>query len=225
MERERRAETQRVQVTASGVIRGFDSMELSQPGQPRRHLFVACDGRVPYRTSWLVVPRYDERTVAAFLRRDLDVNGVPLVLRLDRARQHTTPAINEMLREHGVIVLQGPAHYAPYYGQLERQNRDHRRWMAADPADQDLERMMSTLNACWRRSTLDWLTAAEAWAMRPPLRVDRLGLRQEVEETSAQLRRTLGLRGEAPSDLAWRIAVRQVLIDRGFLIVVKGGWC
>jgi len=225
MERERRAQAERVLVTASGVIRDFDSMELSQAGQPRRHLLVACDGRVPYRTSWLVVPHYEERTVAGFLRHDLDVNGAPLVLRLDRARQHTTPAISEMLRERGVIVLHGPAHYAPYYAQLERQNRDHRRWMAADAADQDLERMMNALNGSWRRSTLGWLTPAEAWAMRPSLRVDRQALRAEVEEKSAQLRRQLCLGGQVPSDLAWRIAVKQVLVGHGFLVVVKGGWC
>ncbi len=225
MERERRGEAERVEVTASGVIRGFDSMELSQSGRPRRHLLVACDGRVPYRTSWLVVPRYDERTVDAFLQRDLDANGAPLVLRLDRARQQSTPAIVAMLRERGVIALQGPAHYAPFYGQLERQNREHRAWMGRDIVDADVECMMSALNACWRRGTLRWLTAAEAWAMRPALHVDRDALRTEVEEKSARLRRTLRLDCATRSDLAWRIAVRHALVRRGFLRVIEGGWC
>jgi hypothetical protein len=225
MELERRGAAERVEVTASGVIRGFDSMELSQRGRPRQHLLVACDGRVPYRTSWLVAPRYDERTVEAFLQHDLDVNGAPLVLRLDRAPQHTTRAITGMLRERAVIVLQGPAHYAPFYGQLERQNREHRGWMGHATLDENVERMTSVLNACWRRGTLGWLTAAEAWAMRPTLHVDRDALRAEVEDKSARLRRTLHLDGATRSDLAWRIAVRQALTSRGFLRVVKGGWC
>jgi hypothetical protein len=225
MERERRGEAERVEVTASGVVRGFDAMELSQGGWSRRHLLVACDGRVPYRTSWLVVPHYDERTVEAFLQRDLDANGAPLVLRLDRARQHTTPAIAALLRERGVIVLQGPAHYAPFYGQLERQNREHRAWMSPETVDDDFECMMSALNVRWRRGRLGWLTAAEAWAMRPPLHVDRDALRAEVEDKSARLRRTLHLDGATPSDLAWRIAVTQALVRRGLLRVVMGGWC
>jgi len=81
------------------------------------------------------------------------------------------------------------------------------------------------VNACGGRVPLRWLTASEAWAMRPALHVDRDALRTEVEEESVRLRRILRLNCPTMSDLAWRIAVRRSLARRGFLRVIEGGWC
>lgn len=47
MARERRSRAARVEVSAPGVIRGFDAMELGPAG----HLLVSGDGALPYRTS------------------------------------------------------------------------------------------------------------------------------------------------------------------------------
>src|SRR5690349_24208363 len=41
---------------------------------------------------------------------------------------HTAEPVLSVLRAHRVLLLQGPAYHARYYGQLERQNLDHRRW-------------------------------------------------------------------------------------------------
>src|SRR5262249_20196448 len=67
-----------------------------------------------------------------------DAPGAPLVCRLDRARQHHTAAVLAALRRHGVLILHGPPHCPRYYGPLERQNREHRQWLAMQPAPTSL---------------------------------------------------------------------------------------
>ena len=224
MERERRAESERVTVTAPGILRGFDAMELVGRRGGRDHALIAGDGCVPYRTSWAVTSRYDGPAVADILDRDFDAHGAPLVLRMDRARAHDVPAVRDLLDRSGVLELHGPAHYAPYYGQLERQNREHRQWMAAAGAPIDLDMMMAALNGRWRRSTLGWRTAEELWKRRPVIDVDRASLAADVQERAAHLRESRQA-PPLPQDLAWRIAVKQALVDRGLLRIEKGGWC
>ena len=225
LERERRSSAQRVVVAAPGVVRGFDAMELCAPGRPRRHALIAADGCVPYRTSWAISERYDGSAVAALLDHDFTTNGAPLVLRMDRAASHTVPAVHQILCEHGVLPLQGPPYYARYYGQLERQNREHRDWLSgrtADPAD--FEAMMAALNDQWRRATLGWCTAGELWRRRPTLDVDRKRLFRDVRQRAASLARRLDSTSRA-RHIAWRLAVKQALVERGLLRVENGGWC
>src|SRR4029450_5379928 len=110
---------------------------------------------------------------------------------------------------------QGPPHYAPYYGQLERQNREHRAWLSAG-TEEDFDSMMAALNGQWRRKSLRWRTAAEAWAARPTLAVDREALGEQVMGRAECIQRELA-GGAASRDLSWRLAVKQVLIEHGFL--------
>jgi hypothetical protein len=224
MERERRQGTERVTVAAPGILRGFDAMELGGRGRERSHALIAADGCVPYRTSWAISPRYDGKAVAEILNRDFDAYGAPLVLRLDRATSHDVPAVRELLETQRVLPLHGPSHYARYYGQLERQNREHRAWLAASDGPLDLDEMMAALNRRWRRSTLGWSTAQELWQRRPVIDVDRNALAEDVHERAAHLRRTLHA-PPSPQDLSWRIAVKQALVGRGLLRIEKGGWC
>jgi hypothetical protein len=219
MERERRARSAHVDVSAPAVVRGFDSMHLGRAG----HLLVAADGAVPYRTSWTVVPRYDGSSVARALADDFARNGAPLVMRFDRAKQHDVPAVRQVLAEYGVLTLHGPPRLPRYYGQLERQNRDHRSWLRAEyrPPIELIDPMMASLNNSWRRRRLGWCTAAERWRMRPELTVDRVQMRKEVEENCRHLVVADGLR----PDLGWRLAVEQALTRRGLLRVVPGGGC
>lgn len=219
MERERRALAAHVDVTVPGVIRGFDSMHIRGAG----HLLVAADGAVPYRTSWALVPRYDGRSVAQTLADDFVHNGAPLVMRFDRARQHSVAAVQAVLTTHGVLAVHGRARYPQYYGQLERQNRDHRAWLrqATGSGSEAIERMMSSLNNSWRRRRLGWSTPAERWEARPELNMDRAQLRRDVE----QRWRHLSAEGGLKSDLGWRLAVQQALTSRGLIRVVPGGGC
>jgi hypothetical protein len=224
MERERRKGAQRVIVAEPGILRGFDAMALGVRGPGQSHALIAADGCVPFRTSWALTPRYDGRAVAHLLGRDFDTFGAPLVLRLDRAASHDVPAVRDLLEANRVLALNGPAYYARYYGQLERQNREHRAWLAASSGPVDLDAMMATLNGRWCRGTLGWHTAQELWQDRPSIDVDRQALADDVNERATRLRRTLHAI-PAAQDLAWRLAVKQALITRGLLRIEKGGWC
>ena len=123
----------------------------------------------------------------------------------------------------------GSPYHAQYYGQLERQNREHRAWMtAAGVADEDLleasARMKHALNAVWRRPTLGWLTAEEVWKQRPTLRIDRAQLRDQVAARMARLRRHDAFQDE-PDDVVARFAIEQELVNRGFMSLRPGGNC
>lgn len=222
MEIERRARTQRVIISSPGVLRGFDGMHL---GSGRGHLLVAADGCVPYRTSWSVTPRHDERAVATLLERDFERHGPPLVLRLDRAAEHDAPAVRDLLRAHAVLPLHGAPYHARYYGQLERQNREHRAWIVyIEEGVLDVEAMMTVLNGRWRRSTLGWSTASEVWAARPAIDIDRHELADDVRARAGRLQAHLAC-GAWPRDLAWRLALKSALTTRGLLRIETGGWC
>jgi transposase InsO family protein len=219
IERERRTTAARVEVAAPGVVRGFDSMHLRSGG----HLLMCADGSLPYRTSWTLARRYDGRAVARALADDFTRNGAPLVLRLDRARQHDVAAVRAILERHGVLPLHGPPRHPQYYGQLERLNRDQRAWLGGGTCvDVDgIDGMMTSLNSSWRRRRLGWSTAREAWDARAELDTNRAQMRTEVENNCEHLVADEGV----PRDLAWRLAVEQALKARGFLRVVSGGGC
>lgn len=224
LERERKEHSQHVVITKPGVVRGFDAMHI------RKGIYwlVAADGAVPYRTALKSVARYDSKAVAAFLEADLRRNGEPLVLRLDRARQHETHEVLEVLQRHGVLVLHGPPHKANYYGQLERQNREHRAWLRTSTHEPKLtdthDAMLSAFNARWPRRTLGWKTAKELWNARPPIRVDRAAFRKDVNRRAQRIRQRLDMKGK-PKDLAERLAIEQALEARGLLRREKGRGC
>lgn len=214
MERERQAACGRVVVTVPGVIRGFDAMHLDDG-----YALVAADAAVAFRTSITLVPAYDTPHVACALDADFDEHGPPLVVRLDRARCHETPAVLSVLKRHGVLLLHGPPRHPGYYGQLERQNREHRDWLVhvERVSAEVTAAMTAALNAVWRRPTLDWRTAAEVWADRPRLTDDRNELDEDVQQRAAHMRE----KGLA-SDLAMRLAIEQALIERGYLRITTG---
>jgi len=228
MERERKAKLRQLTITTPGVMRGMDAMQF--PGRRERYALIAADAAVPYRTSVTVGGRYDAALVARALEADLARHGAPLVYRLDRASAHDAPTVRAVLSAHQVLVLHGPPYYPRFYGQLERQNREHRAWLRAgsEPDGSELEpclqEMLEGVNRLWRRRTLGWQTAAEAWSARPPLSVDRDALHEEVRERARAIARRLSGRGQ-PADLAERLAIEQTLTRMGYLRQKLGGWC
>ena len=213
MERTRKAASARVTITTPGVVRGFDAMYL-----PQGFALIAADACVPYRTTARHVPCYDAEYVAAVLDEDFRTHGAPLVLRDDRARCHTAPAVVSVLRKYGVLLLQGPPYHAQYYGQHERQNREHRRWYGCGDVDQRaLDAMKTALNEQWLRPTLGWRTAAQCWETRRPVDDDREQLHHEVQQRAARLRAR-----SVASDLATRLAIEQALTVKGYLRVTPG---
>ncbi len=228
MERERVASCGHVAVAAPGVVRGFDAMEVKAHG--RWWALISTDAAVPYRTSVHVTASYDGRSVAEAVERDFRQHGAPLVWRVDRARSHETDEVFEVLDRHGVLLLHGPPHHPGYYGQLERQNREHRAWLDYLPPvdreelDRVLPLMLDALNVKWRRRTLGWKTAEEVWMARPAIPVDRSPLRDEVRDKAARIRRHLIARGQ-PADLANRLAIEQTLVNHGLLKLDIGERC
>jgi transposase-like protein len=192
MERERIARTDRVHVTVPGIIRGFDAMHVRTTDGPE-YLLVAADSAVPFRTSLRRSERYDGPAVAQTLERDFDDHGAPYVLRFDRARQHATPEVRDVLDRFGVLVLQGPPHHPGFYGQLERQNREHRAWLRTagvldpDALDAESDFMLRCFNYDLPRRILGFRTAAHAWFSRPNLALDRHRLRAEVDTLAARI--------------------------------------
>lgn len=229
MERERKAALVRVTITQPGVLRGMDAMH-GRSTEGRFYALIGADGAIPYRTSVAVGVCYDTALVAHALRTDFEDHGAPLVMRMDRASAHVAPQIDDLLEEYGVLLLHGPPRYPGFYGQLERQNRDHRAWfealtkLSSAEIAMHLRQMLEAVNALWRRRSLKWHTAAELWNARPRLLVDRNAFRQEVHERELRLARILTHRGST-ADLAGRLAIEQTLTRWGYLRQKMGGWC
>lgn len=223
MERERKARCAAVRITQPGVVRGFDAMHMNcEDGL--YYWLIAADAAVPYRTTIATVDAYDHSNVIGALTADFEEHGAPLVARLDRAACQRTQEVIALLDRYEVLLLNGPPHHPQYYGQLERQNREHRAWLrqTRTPTRAELPataaRMRTALNAVWRRPTLNWCTAEQAWQTRSTIHVDRRELRRQVQHHSAQLitRCTEPL-------TAWRRATESALIERGLLTIHLGG--
>jgi transposase InsO family protein len=225
MERERRARCERVHITTPSVVRGMDAMyQMTSDGF--RWLLIFGDASVPYRTSAPVIDAYDSAAVARAIASDFEKNGAPLVLRMDRASCHRTDEVARVLAAHGVLALHGPPHHPGFYGQLERQNRDHRAWLrvlgVAHPGtlSAHVERMRVALNERWPRRMLGFQTAAERWSKRPIIDADRKALAQEVQHHASHYRR-----GNVSDDVAQRLAIEKALTKQGWLRREVGGWC
>jgi hypothetical protein len=222
IERERQEAAARVEVTVPGIVRGFDQV-YAWTTEGWRFVLMSADACVPYRTGALVAEHYDEESVLAAIAADIAEHGPPLVWRMDRASCHRTERVTAYLESRGVLVLHGPPRHPQYYGQLERQNREHRAWLRAlgDVAPRALlpacARMCAVLNARWPRRALGWMTPAEVWAHRRPIDPDlRAHFQQEVY---ARAQRVRAERGD--NDLAMRLAIEQALKQRGFLRVER----
>lgn len=228
MEHERRSNSIRVHVTQSGIVRGLDAMHFASLDGPC-YALISADAAVPYRTGVAVGRHYDAQLVERAVSDDLKRNGAPLVLRMDRAPAHDAPRVRELLAASGVLVLHGPPHYPCFYGQLERQNREHRAWLGQLPCasraalEPCLQQMLESVNALWRRRTLNWHTAAELWNTRPPLTIDRIAFREEVHDRATRIARSL--RSSQPEDLAERLAIQRTLERMRYLRQEVGGWC
>ena len=225
LERERKARCKQVLLAAPGTVRGFDAMHVDTT-EGMAYWLVAADAAIPYRTSIVTVPTYDAVHVIAALVADFETHGPPLVLRLDRIACQRTAEVLALLARYEVLPLYGPPRHPYYYGQLERQNREHRAWHAVlgvvTPAELAAagEAMRTSLNALWSRPTLDGWTADQAWRARKPLQIDRRELIRDVE------RCTSGLVTSGIELLrAHRVATERALIERGLLTINQGGSC
>jgi transposase-like protein len=229
MEQERKAALTHVEVLRPGVLRGMDAMHVATD-RGVRYALIGGDGAVPYRTSAASDESYDTALVIRALERDVEAHGAPLVLRMDRASMHRTDPVRALVDAHRILVLHGPPHYPAFYGQLERQNREHRAWLDALPVvpaealEACLGEMLAAVNEYWPRRSLGWRTPADAWRARAPLVEDRDALREEVHDRATRIAMTMKHRGDA-AELAERLAIERALELRGYLRQTIGGWC
>ena len=229
IEQERQKALTKVSVAAAGLIRGLDAMHLTN-NDTKCYALVCADAAIPYRTSITLGAHYDAALVAHTLERDIADHGAPLILRADRARAHDSPPVKQILEEHRVLMMHGPPRYPCFYGQLERQNREHRAWLAAlidplgEPMQRLLERMIYCLNTLWPRRSLGWKTATQAWKERSGISIDRQSFKEEVRNRARHLERQIDLRAK-PADLIQRLAIEQTLQNLGYLHRQNGGWC
>jgi transposase InsO family protein len=220
MERERRAMCRRVEVAVVGSIRGFDAMYLAARDGVR-YVLVAADVAVPYRTSARVVERYDEASVIAAMEADFEAHGAPLVWREDRASCQRTPAVRAVLQRHGVLLLHGPPHHPGYYGQTERQMREHRALLPevttlpVSALADEIGEVTRIANEVLPRRALGFRTAGAVWRERPILSDNRAELAAEVGARAEELRGRIN--GAADEDTLRRFAIEQALIARGYL--------
>lgn len=224
LERERIARCSRLMVQEPGVMRSLDQLYIGK--RPEQQIaLIASDAAMPYRTSAALVATYTAAEVARVLADDFARHGAPLVLRMDRASSHDAPAVRQLLREHDVLLLHGPPRYPQYYGQHERQNREHQQWLqySGEIDESELERMRRTLNERWLRSSLGWRSAASLWNRGHAPRTNRRELRQDVARRSARLRQRLGPHKTA-LQRAERLAIEEALEDRGLIRRIAGGW-
>jgi len=226
MERERVARTMRVYLAQPGIVRGMDGMYILTTHDPL-WLLLFGDASVAYRTSAHVASTYDSPTVARVIDDDFTRNGAPLVLRIDRASQQRTSQVNDVLAHHGVLALHGPPRHPGFYGQQERQNRDHRAWLdvLGTPAPHALasrvERMLHALNERWPQRRLAWRTPAQAWSSRPIITKSvRAAFHDEVLQSKSNY-----LRHDVDEDMAQRLAIEKALTRHGWLRQQAGGWC
>jgi transposase len=228
MEAERKAAAGRMIVTAPDVIRGFDPV-FAVAAEGRRYLMPVADAAVPKRTTVEVKKRYDADAVYEVLKKDIEDHGAPLVYRMDRAKQHDHPKVRALLAEHKVLRLCGPAYYPQYYGQLERQNREHRAMLdAMGPVETPVmaarsREKIAAIDTRWPRRALGWRTAQEIWQNRIQLIVDRDELRCDVQRIAEAIRQENRCRG-FPADMAERLSIEAALTKRGFLSR-QGGRC
>jgi transposase InsO family protein/molybdenum-dependent DNA-binding transcriptional regulator ModE len=222
LELERKARCASVVLHAPNVMRGFDAMHVDCL-EGKAYWLVAADAAVPYRTSIATTASYDAASVVAALRKDFETHGPPLVLRLDRIACQRTPEVDELLKDYFVLALHGPPRHPYYYGQLERQNREHRAWHRLLPPVTLSELavaacdMRTALNALWLRPTLNRCTAEHAWQQRQRVEVDRLELRREVDGHATKL-----LAAGAKPLTARRISIESALTNRGLLTINQG---
>lgn len=229
IERERRRDAVRVEVTEPGIVRGLDQLYVQTTGGLQCALVLA-DAAIPYRTTIAPVASYDSLHVAEVLDHDFELYGPPLVARMDRARAHDAPAVQIVCERYGVLVLHGPPHHPQFYGQLERQNLEHRAWLdAGNPVHpgelpDELDRMRAVLNRSWPRRTLNWVTPELLWQRRRIPDIDRARLRAQVDDRAARLATRLPPQA-VRLGTHHRLAIEQELASLGFLNLQPGGWC
>lgn len=225
LEAERKARCGHVSVKRPGVVRGFDQLVV-RTSHGQAYALISADASVPFRTSVHTTDAYDAEAVAKAIEKDIRENGAPLVWRADRCAAHRTDLVKETLEAHGVFALHGPPRHPQYYGQLERQNVEHRALLAwsdgfhgLEELDSEMRQVLVALNELRCRRRLHWRTAAQAWASRPMVTPQERA--KFADQVYAGLSRIENADTMEP-ERAMRLALEQALVNQGYLAITWG---
>ena len=227
-ERERRAGAEHVTIAAPGILRGFDAMELCPPrwtsATPSSPPTAACPTGRPGRSRL----RYDgacgRRTPGERLREPTELRSccawtaprahvVPAVQRSPATTTECSPCTARRLR----ALLRAARTTEP---------RAPRSGWAPPPERDDLDNMMAALNATLAAQyTRLAARRQEVWRQAARARCGPEELAEDVRRARRALASKRSMSTPTPQDLAWRLAVKQALVNRGLLRVEKGGWC
>jgi transposase InsO family protein len=229
MEHDRKKRAFSVRVRAPGIMRSFDQLHIRVDGI-KKLLLICADACIPFRTTIALVDRYTTENVARVIAADIARFGAPLIWRMDRAKSHMTALVMELLARHGVIPLFGPPRHPGFYGQMERMNLEHRRWLLLGPIltacniGYEISEMRRVLNDVIIRPTLGYVSASELWGQRPPIHVDRDELRREIVTMTAH--RYFNQEDEKDAMLrSMRQAIETAITNREFVTIERGSWC
>jgi transposase InsO family protein len=127
VQRERQADTRRIQWLVPGAVWSVDPTELVLVRAGIRQklpVLPVLDLASRYKLPPLIDVRLTGEVVAARLDELFQRHGAPLVLKRDNGSNLNCAAVNEVLSRWFVIPLNSPPYYPPYNGGIERAQRD-----------------------------------------------------------------------------------------------------
>jgi hypothetical protein len=213
----------RYEVTAPNVMWSEDGTGFKEDGEKRELLVVQDECSRCKLNSRFVNGPASAKDEYACLKEAFQEHGAPLVLKRDGHSIYQEKEVLDLLDEHGVLSLVGPAYYPMYNGKKERSMRDfktfERNMRRHGPKGtfliQRIDAAKHDLNDVRPRPMLGGRTAREVYENTPRVDVDRAQLRKEVDLRESQLKAAARSRKEL--DSARRRAIEQVLLSYGLL--------
>lgn len=167
--------------------------------------------------------------VVAHLAELFSRHGPPLFLKRDNGGNLNHHEVDELLSTEMVIPLNSPPHYPQYNGSMERAQRDIKTIMAdhaktpnaflAIQAEMDIHelnhRTLSDLNY---RTPCDMFESGKNNARRYNRR-KRKEVYEKIKENMLEIMTVKGYE----TNRAWRTAVRNWLLENGFITISRGG--
>lgn len=221
-EKPERQEPIRYEITASDVMWSEDGTGFRENGK-KKELLVVQDEHARLKLGHrLVGGPADEEAVYESLRAAFERYGAPLVLKHDGGSIFHGEKVQELMADHQVIDLTGPASYPQYNGKKERSMRDIKSYERAmrqsgvrGSLRSRLEVAVHDLNEDRPRPVLQGRTAREAYDRDRVRLPDRQAFRREVNRWEKKLRDAARSRSELES--ARRRAVELALLRYGLM--------
>lgn len=229
------------QAQASGQVRihwhvarlvwAMDDTEYRPDRQyPKAYLHNVQDMASRYKFGALVGLRLAAgEEVVAHLAELFNRHGPPLFLKRDNGGNLNHHEVDELLGEAMVIPLNSPCHYPQYNGSMERAQRDIKTALAqhikapsaflAIQAEMDIHELNHRSLADLGNRTPCSVFQSGRDTARQYTRRRRKEVYEKIKENMLEL---IAVKGYE-TDRAWRTAVRNWLLENGFITISRGG--